>query len=124
MTSVLVVDDSRATRAILRRMLEADGCRVREAGDGLEALAALEADPSVDVALVDWNMPNLDGLGLVRAVRARADWARIRLLMVTAQADMAQVIEALEEGADEYAMKPFDAAVIRHKLALLGVGHG
>ena len=119
---VLVVDDSRATRAVLRRMLNGVGFDVVEAEHGRAALDLLEADAAMpDVALVDWNMPEMDGLSFVRAVRADPAYERLPLVMVTTESEPAQVVRALSAGADEYAMKPFTADIILDKLALLGL---
>lgn len=119
----LVVDDSRATRRILGRMLVEIGFEVTEAENGKEALATLNADEQpFDLALVDWNMPEVDGIELVKAIRADAALDGLKVLMVTTEADIDHMMTALDAGADEYAMKPFTAAVIREKLALLGIG--
>ncbi len=118
----LIVDDSRATRAVLRRLLHGlsfDG--IAEAGDGRQALEELSANGPADVALVDWNMPVMDGLEFVSRVRSDTANDVMRIVMVTTEADADHMVSALEAGADEYAMKPFTAAVIRDKLALLGV---
>jgi two-component system chemotaxis response regulator CheY len=122
----LVVDDSRAIRLILRRFLQEIGFEVAEAGNGIEALEALTdlyetADPAL--CLVDWNMPEMNGIEFVGAVRAKAEWAGIRLVMVTTENEMSQVVRALEAGADEYVMKPFTKEVIIDKLSLLGLVH-
>lgn len=121
----IVVDDSRATRAILRRILTELDIDSIEAGDGEEALRVLRAqDEPVDVALVDWNMPVMDGITFIRHVRTDAELARLVIVMVTTEGDVDHLVTALEAGADEYAMKPFTAAVIRDKLELLGVTRG
>jgi two-component system chemotaxis response regulator CheY len=73
------------------------------------------------VVLVDWNMPGMDGLELLRAVRADRAWDDTRLMMVTTECGMNEVMSALREGADDYVMKPFDKEIIREKLILLGV---
>ncbi|HSL56809.1 MAG TPA: response regulator [Acidimicrobiales bacterium] len=121
MSRALVVDDSRAVRMILTRILGELGWDVVGAGDGIEALALLDAGEEVDVALVDWNMPNMDGLELVKELRER-DLPDLRVMMVTSESDLGRLVMAIEAGADEYAMKPFDAEVIREKLVLLGLG--
>lgn len=118
---VLVVDDSRATRAVLRLMLGAVGFDVMEACDGRDALDVLAENGPPDAALVDWNMPQMDGLSFVKAVRSDPAYERLPLLMVTTESEPAQVVRALSAGADEYAMKPFTTDVILSKLALLGV---
>lgn len=118
----MVIDDSRATRAILARTLAELGYEVVQAGHGREALEILERTPDIDLALVDWNMPVMNGLELVRAVRADDRFAAVTLMMVTTEGDSDHMIAALEAGADEYVMKPFTSAVIREKLELLAVG--
>lgn len=117
----MVVDDSRATRAILRRILEQLDFEIAEAADGREGLEAWRADPTIRLALVDWNMPVMNGLDLVRAIRAEESVGRVVIVMVTTEGDTDHILTALEAGADEYAMKPFTAAVIAEKLELLGV---
>jgi two-component system, chemotaxis family, chemotaxis protein CheY len=117
----LVVDDSRACRAVLGRILEQLGFQVIEAANGEEALAVLPDAPGLQLALVDWNMPVMDGLAFVEAVRADPANEELRLVMVTTEGDAGHLVAALAAGADEYAMKPFTAAVIREKLELLGV---
>ena len=118
----MVIDDSRAMRGILRRMLVEAGLEVIEAANGREALDRLHAGETIDVALVDWNMPEMNGLEFVIAVRADPRFADLRLMMVTTETEMHQVVRALEAGANEYVMKPFTVDVVRDKLALLGVG--
>lgn len=117
----LVVDDSRAMRMMLRRMVSDLGFDVVEASDGRDALARLEENDDVDFALVDWNMPVMDGLSFITAVREDRKWDRMRLMMVTSETNPRHVYEALKAGADEYAMKPVTADVIREKLGMLGV---
>jgi two-component system chemotaxis response regulator CheY len=121
---VLVVDDSRAMRMILSRVLRELGADVVEAADGQEALAALAAGPLPDVALVDWNMPVMNGLELVTAVRRDAGMGAMRLVMVTTESESTQVVRALEAGADEYLFKPFTPEAVVDKLALLGLATG
>jgi two-component system, chemotaxis family, chemotaxis protein CheY len=119
----LVVDDSRAMRMILRRILVDVGFEVVEAGNGREALSALRTQPAISLVLVDWHMPEMDGLELVKAVRAEAAFDATILMMVTTENDVAKMTTALEAGANEYVMKPFDREVIAGKLALLGIGN-
>ena len=117
----LVVDDSRAIRSVLRRMLGEIGFGADEAGDGRQALALLERIPAPDVMLVDWNMPEMDGLALVQALRAIPDYDAIPVVMVTTESEVERVIQALEAGANEYLMKPFTKDGLLSKLELLGV---
>ena len=119
----IVVDDSRAVRMMLRRMLTEAGCSdCAEAGNGLEALAVLDAfDGLPDVMLVDWNMPEMNGLELIRAVRADPARRDIPILMVTTESEISQMVRALAAGASEYLMKPFTKDAIFEKLDLLGI---
>ena len=116
----LVVDDSRAIRRILARMLEEMGWQVHEAEHGRQALEILAASDRIDVALVDWNMPEMSGIESARSVRADRRWGSLPLMMVTSETEFSNMAEAIAAGANEYAMKPFDQAVIRDKLAILG----
>jgi two-component system chemotaxis response regulator CheY len=117
----LVVDDSRAVRVIIRKILQEIGMEVLEAGDGREALEQLRQNPDVELALVDWNMPEMNGLDFIQAVRARGTMQRLRILMVTSETEASQVARALGAGADEYLMKPFTREVLVAKLNLLDV---
>ncbi len=121
MAKAMVVDDSRAVRLILRRTLEKHGYQVYEAGHGKEALTVLDQHPDVRLMLVDWNMPEMNGLDLIRAVRSDPERARIVLMMVTTETEIEQMVRALAAGANEYVMKPFTEEVITDKLRLLGV---
>jgi len=94
---------------------------VAEAGNGIEALTALKAAGTVDVALVDWNMPEMNGFEFIQAVRADDTWAAMRIIMVTTESEIEKMTKALEAGANEYIMKPFTKDAIRDKLQLLGV---
>ena len=117
----LVVDDSRVMRTIVARILKQLGFAVREAGHGQEALAALQAQPETSLALVDWNMPVMNGLEFVTALRADARWSGVTVVMVTTESELNQVEKALTAGANEYVMKPFTPEILLDKLALLGV---
>ncbi|HVN12203.1 MAG TPA: response regulator [Kineosporiaceae bacterium] len=117
----LVVDDSRAMRAILTRLMTGLGFEVSQAGDGAQALAVLAAGLRPDVVLVDWNMPVMDGLTFVRTVRSRQELRDIPLMMVTTESEQGQIVRALAAGAHEYVIKPFSDEVIAGKLALLGL---
>ena len=117
----LVVDDSRTVRIIIGNVLRELGIEVTEAADGVEALARIEQDPDLDLVLLDWNMPRMNGYDLLRAVRARKDLGRPRVLMVTSESQADQVAKALSAGADEYLMKPFNKEILVAKLQLLDV---
>ena len=117
----LVVDDSRAMRAILTRIVAGFGFEVRQAANGQEALERIAEGPLPDLAVVDWNMPVMDGLELITAVRANPSYRDITLMMVTTEAEQSRVVRALAAGAHEYVIKPFTPDVIEEKLALLGL---
>ena len=118
---VLVIDDSRAVRMIIGSILGGLGMDVVEAADGRQALAMLEENPDVELMLVDWNMPQMNGLDFIRAVRSERAYDSVRIMMVTTETEGAQVARALEAGANEYLMKPFTKEVLVAKLALLDV---
>jgi two-component system chemotaxis response regulator CheY len=120
----LVVDDSRAMRLILGRVLRERGYDVAEAGDGREALQVLGSGPLPDVILVDWNMPVMNGLELVQTVRADGAYAGVRVVMVTTESEATHVMQALEAGADEYLFKPFTPEAVAEKLGMLGLLSG
>jgi len=116
----LVIDDSRTTRKILMRMLNTLGFDTVEAANGREGLDRLRETGASDLVLVDWNMPEMDGVDFVRAVRAKSEYDSVPLVMVTTHNDMESVAKALEAGATEFIMKPFTEDVIREKLELVG----
>ena len=116
---VLIVDDSAAIRKILQRVLvqaEVPLGRVYEAGDGVEALACLK-DVSVGLILSDINMPNMDGLQLLSALKAEEGLKQIPVIMVTTEGSSTKVMEAVSLGAAGYVRKPFTAEQIKEKLA-------
>jgi two-component system, chemotaxis family, chemotaxis protein CheY len=118
----IVIDDSRAMRLILKRIAGQLGFEVSEAGNGREALdllAAAETPP--DLALVDWNMPEMNGLEFVVAARAEPRYREMTLMMVTTEGEQSQIVRALAAGAHEYVIKPFTPDAIVEKLALLGL---
>ena len=117
----LLVDDSRTMRSMLRRIMQDAGFEVSEAGDGQQALDSLTGDGLPDVALVDWNMPVMDGLQFVSAVRGNPDFRRIMLVMVTTESEQSQIVRALAAGAHEYLIKPFTADALVDKLSFLGL---
>ena len=117
----LVIDDSRAMRSILHGILADLGFEVAEAADGREAMALLDSDPAFDLALVDWNLPEMSGLEIVASVRRDPRFAGLKLLMVTTETELQRVVQALDAGADEYIMKPFDRDMLVEKLVILGI---
>jgi two-component system chemotaxis response regulator CheY len=117
----LVVDDSRAIRSIIGKAVRELGFEVLEAGHGREALDRLAEAGKVELILVDWNMPEMNGIEFVRHVRADSRFSSVPLMMVTTETEMSQVVTALEAGANEYVMKPFTKEIIADKLRLIGV---
>lgn len=117
----LVIDDSRAVRIIIGQILRELGMDVLVAGNGAEALEQIKQNPDVDLMLVDWNMPEMNGIDFIRAVRSQREFDAARILMVTSEAQSDHVTEAINAGANEYLMKPFSKEVLVAKLNLLDV---
>jgi two-component system chemotaxis response regulator CheY len=117
----LVIDDSRAMRAILGRILQELGFEVREAEHGLAGLERLREPIKTDLVLVDWNMPVMDGLGFLKAVRRDGNLGEFRTIVVTTESETGRMAEAVAEGADEYVMKPFTRETILQKIETLGL---
>jgi two-component system chemotaxis response regulator CheY len=116
----LVVDDSRVVRKVARRILEAHGFIVTEAGDGQAALEACRASMP-DCVLLDWNMPVMDGMEFLKAVRTEFGPANPPVVFCTTENDMSRIVEAIENGAQEYIMKPFDEDILLGKFAQVGL---
>jgi len=121
MPTAIVVDDSRAIRMILSRTLRELGFQVREAGNGIDALAVLGDGPRADLVMADWNMPVMDGLELLRKIRASPAFATVPVVMVTTEAEIDQMTTALQAGATEYIMKPFTKEILADKLRMAGL---
>jgi len=117
----LVVDDSSAMRALLRMTLKKRGFEVAEAKHGREALAVLAANGEFDLILIDWNMPEMNGLELLQHIRSEPRHNQTQVMMVTTETGMDQMSEALSAGANDYIMKPFTFDVVADKLQLLGL---
>jgi len=116
----LIVDDSRFVRDFLRGLLEERGIECEEAPDGRAGLDQLHNCPEFDLALLDWNMPNMNGLEMLRQMRAEG-YTEVKVMMVTTEAENEFIMRALDTGADEYLMKPFDDQALGEKLAMLGL---
>lgn len=122
MARAMVIDDSRAMRMILSSTLTELGYEVSTAGNGQEALEYLaDEKPGLQLMLVDWNMPGINGLEFVKRVRTMPFYASSALMMVTTETEVEQMVMALEAGANEYVMKPFTADIIADKLRLMGL---
>jgi two-component system, chemotaxis family, chemotaxis protein CheY len=117
----LIVDDSKAMRLMIGRIMGELGFETLEAPNGKEALVRVAAAAPLDVALVDWNMPEMNGFDFLCALRAGNVQARVPVIMVTTETETAQMVRALEAGANEYVMKPFTKDVLREKLDLLSI---
>ena len=117
----LVIDDSRAIRRILVKTLKELDIEVVEAGHGQEALDKLAAGEEVDLIMVDWNMPEMNGYDFIVAVRAQDKFSEVPIMMVTTESEMSQMTRAIEAGATEYLMKPFTKEMIAEKLETLGL---
>lgn len=120
----LIVDDSRAARAMVKRMLDQLGIESSQAEHGEEALRRLRDGEAYDALLVDWNMPIMDGLELVRALRAEKRFADLAVLMISSESDPRNIARALMAGADEYLVKPIDTGMLADKLRALGLLDG
>jgi two-component system chemotaxis response regulator CheY len=122
MSKALVVDDSRTIRTILRRILVEIGYQVSEAANGVEALQVIEASGN-DIALVlaDWNMPEMNGLDLLKRLRQKPELSSVVVVMVTTEAELGHMASALEAGANEYVMKPFTKEILKEKLEMIGM---
>ena len=120
MKSCLVVDDSKVIRKVARHILETLDFEVSEACDGQEALDACHRSIP-DVILLDWNMPVMSGIEFLRAIGANPLPRRPKVVFCTTENDIGHIRAALEAGADEYVMKPFDRETLHIKLQLVGV---
>ncbi len=119
--TALVIDDSRAMRMVIGGFLRDLGFIVDEAGQGQEALGLLAKAEPRDVVLVDWNMPVMNGLEFIKAVRRDQRYSDTRLLVITSETEVGQMVNALSAGADEYLMKPFTDESLCSKLEMLGL---
>ncbi|MFY0636812.1 response regulator [Maricaulis maris] len=120
MKMCLVVDDSRVIRKVARKILEELQFECVEAGDGSEALEACRKQMP-DAILLDWNMPVMNGLDFVKALRREESGDQPVVVFCTTENDMAHITEALRAGADEYVMKPFDGDIIESKFQQTGL---
>jgi two-component system chemotaxis response regulator CheY len=116
----LIVDDSRFVRGFLRGLLQEKGIECAEASDGQAGLDLLHGDLPFDLVLLDWNMPVMNGFEMLKEMRTEG-FDGTKVLMVTTEAENDYILSALEAGADEYLMKPFDHEALDEKLAMLGL---
>jgi two-component system chemotaxis response regulator CheY len=119
MKTCLIVDDSKVIRKVSRHILESLDFAVEEAEDGQQGLLACESRMP-DVVLLDWNMPVMTGIEFIIQLRQRPGGDRPKVVFCTTENDVAHIREAIEAGADEYVMKPFDHETLQIKLQLVG----
>jgi len=114
--NILVVDDFSTMRRIIKNLLRELGFNnVSEADDGSTALPMLKGG-GFDFLITDWNMPGMNGLDLIKAVRADANLSKLPILMVTAEAKREQIVEAAQAGVNGYVVKPFNAVTLKEKI--------
>jgi len=122
MAKALVVDDSRAVRMILSKTLKGLGFEVREAANGREALEVIEVEKNgLKLVLADWNMPEVNGLEMLKRLRQKPELASVAVVMVTTETELDQMSAALSAGANEYVMKPFTKEILMEKLQMVGI---
>ena len=118
----MVVDDSRAMRSLLRKILIENGFEVvAEAENGQEALERLETVGPLDLTLLDWNMPIMNGYDALCTLRKDPRFRSMRVMLVTTETEATQILRALDAGADEYLIKPFAKEALRDKLSVMGL---
>lgn len=120
MKSCLVVDDSRVVRKVARRIAEDLGFSCEEAEDGQKACEACEASMP-DAILLDWNMPVMSGIEFLEALRKMENGTHPKVIFCTTENDMEHIKRAMEAGANEYIMKPFDSDIIESKFSQIGL---
>jgi two-component system chemotaxis response regulator CheY len=122
MVKALVVDDSKAMRTILHKALKEIGFEILEAANGREALEVIGAErTAVTLILLDWNMPEMDGLELLKRLRRTPEFSSLVVVMITAETELDRISEALEAGANEYVMKPFTKDILAGKIEMTGI---
>ena len=122
MSKALVVDDSLAVRMLLTRILSDLGYEVHAASNGREALEVIEVEKNaVSLILLDWNMPEINGLDLLKRLRHSPELSSLVVVMVSAESEVDHIAAALEAGANEYIMKPFTKEILVEKLQMAGI---
>ncbi|MEN3038898.1 MAG: response regulator [Candidatus Kryptonium sp.] len=122
MKRALIVDDSKAIRQIERKYLEELGFYVLEAENGEEALQILNENSDIDLILLDWHMPIMNGYEFLKKMRENPAYSHIKVMMVTTENQQKSVIDAIMAGANEYLMKPFDKEMLETKIKYLFEG--
>jgi len=116
---ILIVDDSKAVRKMIKKILQSHGHEVFEAEDGEKGLESLYEHDWFDLILLDWNMPAMNGYEFLKEVKKHPKWRDIKIMMVTSENQQDCVLEALKAGADEYLMKPFDQKMLLTKIDIV-----
>jgi two-component system chemotaxis response regulator CheY len=115
---ILLVDDSSTMRRIQKNTLASLGYTdVIEAEDGADALEKLRQNPDVQLTLMDWNMPNMTGIESLKAIKNNPATKAIPVMMVTSEAEKSKIVEAIQNGASNYLVKPFEADALKEKIA-------
>lgn len=120
MKTCLIVDDSLIVRKVARRIIEGIGFTCAEADDGVAAIALCEQS-MFDAAIIDWNLPTMSGMEILAKLRTLPGGDKIKVIFCTAETDVSFIQKALDAGADEYIIKPFDAEILSIKLAQVGL---
>lgn len=120
MTTCLLVDDSRVVRKLAGRIMANLNIETKEAENGAQAFESCAA-AMPDLVLLDWNMPVMDGMEFLKKLRHSGLTPQPKVMICTTETDISKIAEAIQEGADEYVMKPFDQDIIASKLRLLGM---
>lgn len=115
-----IVDDSKVVRTLTRRMIEPMGFAIEEAENGREALEKCNKSMP-DFILLDWNMPVMDGFEFLKYFRALPGGGMAKIIFCTTETDISHIAKAIEAGADEYIMKPFDQAILKDKMSQIGL---
>ena len=121
---ILVADDSSTMRRIIKNTLNRIGYEdILEGNDGVEAWDLIDKNPECDIVLTDWNMPNMNGLELVKKIRADERFKKIPIVMITTEGGKTEVVTALKAGVNNYIVKPFTPQVLKQKLEDLFAQH-
>ena len=121
MKTILVVDDSPLIRKAIRRIIEPLGFSVDEAANGCEALEYFENGGRPDAVLLDVKMPEMDGISFLKILRSRPDLSQPPVVMCSTRTEISVITEAIQSGADDYLMKPFDGRILGAKLEGIGL---
>jgi len=116
---MMLVDDSQTMRRIQRTQLNGMGITdIVEASNGEEAMTVLKANGPIDIILLDWNMPVMDGITFLKAVRTDAAFNNVKIVMCTSEAEKIKVVDAIKAGANNYIVKPFTPEALKEKLGV------